>query len=167
MKKRSILFYLCLLAAVSVVSLACQPSGAIDNSTKAPSFELFDLNGETFSSDSLKGKVVLLNFWRTNCPPCRLEVPDFQELYEKYKDQGFEIVGVSLDREGPAVVEPFARSFGVTYTMVFPDRQILEDYGPIRYIPTTFIIDRKGNISEQFVGYRDKATFEKAIKNLL
>lgn len=135
------------------------------NRTKAPDFTLLRLGGGNFTLSSLKGKVIILDFWATNCPPCRKEIPDFIQLYNKYKHNGLEIVGVCLESE--AQVLPFAKAVGINYTLVFADRQIARQYDGIRYIPTTFIIDRRGNIVKKHIGYAPRETFEREIKELL
>ncbi len=131
----------------------------------APDFTLPRVGGGYFTLSSLKGKVIILDFWATRCPPCRMEIPEFIELYDKYRDAGLEIVGVCLERE--AMVRPFAEQAGINYTLVLADQRISQQYGGIRYIPTTFIIDRRGNISEKYIGYTSGKIFEKKIQKLL
>jgi cytochrome c biogenesis protein CcmG/thiol:disulfide interchange protein DsbE len=96
-----------------------------------------------------------------------MEIPHFQELYEEYSSEGLVVVGIALDRGGAAVVKPFVTSNGVTYPVAIGGQDVANAYGGIRGIPTTFIIDREGNIVTKAVGYRDKAFFEEAIKDLL
>ena len=133
----------------------------------APSFTLQDLNGKQVSLSDFKGKVVILDFWATWCPPCVKEIPHFIALYEQYKDQGFAIVGISVDRGGISVVKSFARKYQVNYPILMTDGQVDKAYGDIPSIPTTFVIDSAGNIRQKYVGYRDKAVFEADIKALL
>ena len=133
----------------------------------APDFTLPRLQGGTFSLSSLKGKVIILDFWSTRCPPCKKEIPGFIELYKQYNEAGLEVVGMCLDSK--TAVRAFARNTGIkiNYSLVFADQKIARDYGGIRYIPTTFIIDSEGNIAKKHVGYVSKNTFEKEIKELL
>jgi peroxiredoxin len=133
----------------------------------APSFTLQDLNGKTVSLSDFKGKVVVLDFWATWCPPCVKEIPHFIELHEQYKDKGFAMVGISLDSEGISVVKSFTRKYRVNYPILMTDGQVDKAYGDITSIPTTFVIDSAGNIRQKYVGYRDKAVFEADIKTLL
>ena len=95
------------------------------------------------------------------------EIPHFIALYEQYKDQGFAIVGISVDRGGISVVKSFARKYRVNYPILMTDGQVDKAYGGIPSIPTTFVIDSAGNIRQKYVGYRDKAVFEADIKALL
>jgi cytochrome c biogenesis protein CcmG/thiol:disulfide interchange protein DsbE len=133
----------------------------------APSFTLQDLKGNQISLSDFKGKVVVLDFWATWCPPCVKEIPHFIELYEQYKDQGFAMVGISVDREGVSVVKSFAQKYRINYPILMTDGQVDKTYGGIPGIPTTFVIDSAGNIRQKYVGYRDKAVFEADIKALL
>jgi cytochrome c biogenesis protein CcmG/thiol:disulfide interchange protein DsbE len=140
---------------------------AVSSANTAPNFVLKDLDGKLVSLSDFKGKVVIIDFWATWCPPCLMEIPHFQSLYEEYSDRGLIVIGISLDQGGVNVVKPFVKSKGMTYPVVMGGRQVANDYGGIRGIPTTFVVDRKGDIVEKAVGYRDKAFFEKAVKELL
>ncbi|MCH8119361.1 MAG: TlpA family protein disulfide reductase [Planctomycetes bacterium] len=133
----------------------------------APSFTLQDLKGNQISLSDFKGKVVILDFWATWCPPCVVEIPHFIALYEQYKDQGFAMVGISVDLEGISVVKSFALKHRVNYPILMADGQVQKAYGGISNIPTTFVIDSAGNIRRKYVGYKDKAVFEADIKALL
>jgi peroxiredoxin len=133
----------------------------------APVWELKDVDGKAVKLSDFKGKVVILDFWATWCPPCRKEIPGFVELQEAYKDKGLVVIGVSLDEEGAAVVKPFMTEYKVNYPMVIGDGKTVEAYGGISGIPTTFIIDKEGKIKSVHVGYRPKETFEAEIKALL
>jgi cytochrome c biogenesis protein CcmG/thiol:disulfide interchange protein DsbE len=133
----------------------------------APSFTLQDLNGKQVSLSDFKGKVVILDFWATWCGPCVMEVPHFVALYEQYKDKGFAMVGISVDRGGISAVKSFVEKYRVNYPVLMTDGQVEKAYGDITSIPTTFVIDSAGSIRRTYVGYRDKAVFEADIKTLL
>ena len=133
----------------------------------APSFTLQDLSGNEVSLSDFKGKVVILDFWATWCQPCVKEIPHFIELYEQYKDQGFAMVGISLDHQGVSDVKSFVQKYQVNYPILMNDGRADKAYGGIKYIPTTFVIDRTGNIRQKYVSYREKAVFEADIKALL
>lgn len=133
----------------------------------APSFSLPNMQGKTVRLSDYSGKVVILDFWATWCPPCREEIPHFIGLYQKYRSQGFEIVGISMDLAGPGVVESFIREYGINYPILMGNEEVTLNYGGIRGIPTTFVIDRQGRIHKKFVGYQGKETFENLLKALL
>ena len=133
----------------------------------APDFTLLQLDGESFTLSSLKGKVIILDFWATWCPPCRKGIPDFIDLQEEYKEQGLEIVGVLLDQGKKSSLESKVEKMGINYIVVLGGREVTQAYGGVRAIPTTFIIDKDGNIIKKFVGYTPMSTFESEIKKLL
>ena len=133
----------------------------------APNFTLQDLSGNEVNLADFQGKVVLLDFWATWCPPCVQEIPHLVELYEEYKEQGFEMVGISVDRDGIDVVKSFVEQHQVNYPILMDDRSVTQFYGGISSIPTTFLIDREGRIQKKYVGYRDKSVFEADIKTFL
>ena len=133
----------------------------------APAWELKDTDGKPIKSSDFAGKVVVLDFWATWCPPCKAEIPGFVELQKNYSDKGLVIVGVSLDEQGPAVVKPFMKQFGMNYPVVMGDDKIIEDFGGIQAIPTTFVIDRSGKITAKHVGFAPVETFEQEIAPLL
>lgn len=138
-----------------------QVTGRTSASGKATDFTLTNQHGEKFSLSDYRGKVVILDFWATWCPPCKAEIPGFVELYDKYQDDGLEIIGISLDRDGWNPVRPFLKEYGVEYPVTIGNQQLTEQYGNIRSIPTTFVIDKKGEIRRKYVGFREDSVFEK------
>jgi cytochrome c biogenesis protein CcmG/thiol:disulfide interchange protein DsbE len=143
------------------------PADAGAVGSKAPDFELADISGKTVRLSDFAGKVVLLDFWATWCPPCRDEVPDFVRLQAKYRQQGVQVVGLSLDAEGAKVVRPFAEEYNVNYPMLLANAGTAAQFGGILGIPTTFVLDRQGRIVKKFIGRTELKTFEEAIKPLL
>ena len=109
------------------------------------------------------GKVVVVDFWATWCPPCRAEIPGYTELQKKYGEDGFMIVGISLDQAGPDVVKSFADKFGINYQLVMGDEAVVAAFGGVEGIPTTFLIDRAGQIRDRKVGAEETAEYEKKI----
>ncbi len=136
------------------------------NVTKAPDFSLTDINGKTIKLSDHKNKVVILDFWATWCPPCRKGIPDLIQLQKKYKDQ-LVVIGISLDTDTKKDVVPFAKEFGMNYPVVYGDQKVVMNYGGIEAIPTSFIIDKKGNIVQGFVGLMSISSYEEIIKDLL
>ncbi len=143
------------------------PADAGTIGSQAPDFELADLSGKKVTLADFKGKVVILDFWATWCGPCREEIPDFVKLQTKYKAQGLEIVGLSLDDGGEGVVRPFAEKHEVNYTMLLGNQETADRYGGVVGIPTTFVLDRHGRIVKKFIGMMAPQTFEEAIQPLL
>ncbi len=141
-------------------------------SGKAVNFTWME-NGEKHSfAEYTKGKVVLLNFWATWCPPCRMEIPDIISLDNELPNKDFAVVAVALDNKGTLqqiqeLVSGFAKSKDMPYPIFLPTQDIISPYGDINSIPTTFIIDRKGNIVEKIVGARRKADFLKSIQRAM
>jgi peroxiredoxin len=132
----------------------------------APDFALKDAEGRTVKLSDYKGKVVVLDFWATWCPPCRQEIPGFVALHSKYKGQGVEVIGVTFD-ESWAPVKPFVESYGVNYTVVMGDQGVASRFGNISGIPTTFVIDRDGIIRKKHVGYGPPELFTQAVESVL
>jgi thiol-disulfide isomerase/thioredoxin len=134
--------------------------------SKAPAWELKDLEGRQVKSSDFAGKVLILDFWATWCAPCRTEIPGFIELQKEYGDRGLVVVGVSLDEEGPAAIKRFMKELGINYPIVLGEVGLMQDFGGTA-IPTTVVIDRKGNIVARHVGFAPKETFENEIQPLL
>lgn len=169
----------CLLTfAISVTSMtSCveQKSAKEGGSTisKAPMFQGKNLvDGEVISLQDMEGHVLIINFWATWCPPCRMEIPGFIELYDQYKDKKFTVIGISVDQDGETVVKKFIEQYEMNYPVIMVTKQIQSDYEnamgkAIRGIPTTLMVNREGGIESVHVGYRSKDAFEKEIKKLL
>jgi len=133
----------------------------------APDFALKDANGKLVHLADFQGKVVLLDFWATWCGPCQEEIPWFTEFQRKYKDRGFEVVGVSMDDDGWKAINPFVARKKINYRVVLGDDKTGDQYGGLEALPTTFVIDRSGRIASVHVGLADKKDFEDAIEKLL
>jgi cytochrome c biogenesis protein CcmG/thiol:disulfide interchange protein DsbE len=154
--------------------VACQsekpkPSVVKDQGSRktAPEFELKDATGKPVKLSDYKGKVVLLDFWATWCGPCAIEIPWFVEFERKYKDRGFEVLGVSMDDDGWKAIKPFADEKKINYRIVLGDDKTSDQYGGVEALPTTFVIDRDGRIASVHVGLADRKDFENAIEKLL
>ncbi len=151
-------------AAVVAELKAIEERLMLKEGSAAPDFTLPVLGGGEASLSALKGKVVVVNFWATWCPPCLVEMPVLNELYAAYRDQGVEVLGLSLDEEGLSITKPFVEKLGVAYPIVEADRKTYQAYGNILTIPHTFVIDRAGNVAKRFVNNQTKEAFETAIK---
>ncbi len=133
----------------------------------APDFELTTLTGVPVTRDSLRGKVVLINFWATWCPPCRIEMPGFQSVYDDNVDRGFMVLGVSTDAAGRRPVLDFLRDKGITYPVAMASGRMVNDYGGARVLPTSFLIDREGRLRHEVRGYFAEVALRKAVSRLL
>ncbi len=163
-------------ADVSLVALGANveaaQSPACDKNPKAANlnFVLKDSTGKDFNLASHKGKVILLDFWATWCPPCKVEIPWFVEFQEKYGPKGLIVIGVSVDDPASAL-KPFGEKFKVNYPLLVGDGR--DDIkGPRGYnaawgLPKTLVIGRDGNICRTHVGLSVKEHFEQQIKSLL
>lgn len=138
-----------------------------DKKIKAPEFALQSTTGKTIKLSDYKGKIVMVDFWATWCPPCRKGVPDLIDLQKKYKNN-LVIIGISLDYgKTKDDVKPFIKDFKINYPVVYYDEKVLNDYGGIESIPTTFIIDKEGYIVNRHVGLYPKYIYEEEIRELL
>ena len=138
------------------------------SATKAPDFKLVDIQGKQVSLSALKGKVVVLNFWATWCPPCKREIPDFVKTYEKYKNNGLVIIGVAVNSEIEEV-KNLVKQYKITYPVVMSNGSIEQAYGNITAVPTTFIIDKQGNLAPggKKIGMFMEGELEKIVQPLL
>lgn len=138
----------------------------------APDFDLpIYQGGRNIRLSSLKGQVVLVNFYETVCPHCQHEMGDFNRVYRELKPQGFEIVGISLDQEGlmdgARQVSAIARQYKVLYPLVIGNDEVAERYGGIDAVPMSFLVDRDGRVVRTFRGTVDAKTLKEAIAPLL
>lgn len=131
---------------------------AADAARQEADFTLSDLQGKQWHLRDLKGKVVLVNFWATWCPPCRKEMPDLQALYDKYKDQGF--VVVSISDEAAAKVQPFIAERRITYPVLLDPVRNVNDLFRVEGIPKSFVYDREGKLVAQSIDMRTRNQFQ-------
>jgi cytochrome c biogenesis protein CcmG, thiol:disulfide interchange protein DsbE len=146
-------------------------SGALANKgnlkgAPAPGFSLTDLTGQPLVLANYRGKVVLLDFWATWCAPCREEIPHFIALQDKYREQGLEVIGISMD-DGPKPVQEFYRRFKMNYPVAVGTEQVAEAYGGVYGLPVTFLLDRDGRVVAKYTGAVEMATVEQQVQSLL
>jgi peroxiredoxin len=135
---------------------------ADDRKRQHPEFTLTDISGKSWTFSELRGKVVLVNFWATWCPPCRKEMPDLEALYERFQAQGFVVLGIS-DEEA-AKVEPFIRERKVSFPVLLdPGRKVNETF-VVEGIPKTFVYDREGKLVAQSIDMRTQKQFLEMLK---
>jgi thiol-disulfide isomerase/thioredoxin len=159
-----------LLACALVLSLAL-PVAALAKPVKpveAPVWTLKDVEGKPVASSQFRGKVVVVDFWATWCPPCRTEIPGYVALQKKYGPDGLVFVGISVDGDDsiPAV-KAFVKQFNINYLIVMADDSIQDKFGVTQGYPTTFIIDRDGKVQNKKVGREPTPDYEKEILAVL
>ena len=135
---------------------------------KAKDFSLKGLDGKEYKLSNFRGKVVVLDFWATWCPPCRASLSFFENIHKKYKDKGLVVVGVSVDMSD-RVVKKFVESKGLTYLILLDKDNLVSDLYNVFSIPTTIIIDKNGNIVTKKVGFNKsyERYYEETVKKLL
>jgi len=158
---------------ISVAAPAASAEGAnqpvirfVRNPEPAPPLEGDDILGKPVSKENWPGKVVLINFWATWCPPCREEIPELLQLKKEFKDQ-LEIVGFSEDDDPPASVLKFARARGMTYPIVMATQEIVDAYGGVPALPTSFLIDTQGRVVQKHAGLYPIQSYRREIRALL
>ena len=181
---------LCFSAAVAVLSISfsgcnarnwfkasAQENGASKGPLPtAPDATFKDLNGKDVTLSSLKGKVVVLNFWATWCEPCQVEIPWMIELQQKNADKGFTILGAAMDDEGKSVVEPYVQKtefdvdgqkMKMNYPIVLGNDDLAAKFGGLIGLPTTVVITRDGKIAKRFIGLANRYQLERQVRALL
>jgi thiol-disulfide isomerase/thioredoxin len=163
-----------LLAAVGILAVSLmrdrsKPSASIASTRgrrQLIDFRLADLAGSRWQLSDRRGKVVLVNFWATWCPPCRQETPGLVRLYRDYRAKGVEVVGIAMDDDPRRAVPPFLLRYSVPYTVLVPDSsfQLASD---IDSLPTTLLIDRKGRVAKVYVGAIGESEVEDELNALL
>jgi peroxiredoxin len=162
-------------AALALLLASCsRPSSSPTRELKsqgqrkpAPNFSLKDADGNVVNLADYRGKVVLVNFWATWCGPCEAEIPWFIEFEKKYKDQGFAVLGVSMDDDGWKSVRPYIASHKINYRIMIGSEVVSQQFGEIEALPTSFVLDREGRIASNHVGLVDKVDYQNEIVKLL
>jgi peroxiredoxin len=139
----------------------------LTQSSLAPDFSLESLDGKTMRLSDLRGKAVLLNFWATWCGPCKIEMPWFVELQNRYASQGLQILGVAMDDASKEDIGKFAKEMGVNYPILIGKESVGDQYGGVPALPESFLISRDGKIVDKIIGLRGKAEIEDSVKKAL
>lgn len=119
-----------------------------------PNFSLTTLTGETVSSQDYDQKVLVVNFWATWCTPCVYEIPHLNDLYREFRSKGVEILAISMDSVDPEYVRRFTQQHRMKYPVVVGAPSVGNDFGGVRAIPTTFIVDQQGKIVKRYDGFQ-------------
>ena len=130
-------------------------SKVLGDINKAPDFKLTAMNDSVYTLSKLEGKVVLINFWATWCGPCRMEIPEFNEMHKSYHERGLEILGISVS-DNKKQLKNFAKSFAVNYPLLYGGaremNKIMKDYGGVYAVPSSFLVGKNGNIVWSYPG---------------
>lgn len=163
---------LAVVAAVALLVIRSQPA-AVQEAVSSPDerrpmseLAMPDLGGNIWQLSDHRGKVVLVNFWATWCPPCRAETPALVDLANHYADKGVQVVGISLDQGGADPVRKFAADYRIPYPILMPPADSRWP-SAISAIPTTFLVDRHGRTARKYVGAVSEQTFRQDIDRLL
>jgi cytochrome c biogenesis protein CcmG, thiol:disulfide interchange protein DsbE len=141
--------------------------GVRSGERSAPRYAVTTLDGAPLTADSLRGRVVLVNFWATWCLPCRAEMPLLERMYARHRDRGFVVLGLSVDRGDLAAVRAFLRARGVTYPVAVVGGDVQRAFGGVRGYPTSILIDRAGVVRHTVIGPLAAASLEPAVRRLL
>ncbi|HUI45873.1 MAG TPA: TlpA disulfide reductase family protein [Nitrospirota bacterium] len=158
--------YLVTAILVLAVLFGCTHKGTPSGGNVAADFVLQDMNGNNVRLSDYRGKVVLLEFWATWCPPCRASIPGIEKLYNAYKDKGLVVLAVSLDEGGWDAVKSFISSNGMTYTVLKGNDDVSDSY-QVRTIPMMLVVDKDGRISKRYLGFGNEEDLEKDIQTIL
>lgn len=156
-----------MMQIVLALVIAFSPAIVSAQEVKAPQFELRDVDGRIVRLSDYKGKVVLINFWATWCPPCRAEMPDLIRLQREHAKQGLQIIGITYPPQTRTRVRRFARSLKVNYPIVLGTRQIKARFSSDETLPLTVVINRDGTVSDIISGILLPEEFDQKIKPLL
>lgn len=143
-------------------------TNTLDQGVEAPDFELFTLDNKKTKLSDYRGQKIILNFWATWCPPCKAEMPHMEEFHKKNKDKNISIVSVNLTSidKGKSKITSFVKDYGLTFPIMLDESgKIGLEYQAFA-IPTSYIIDEKGIITQKIVGPMDEEMMEKLIGNL-
>lgn len=156
------------LAAVVAFAIAIAGYFSVFAQQPAPRVTFTTLAGKKISTDSLRGKVVMVNFWATSCATCMHEMPQMIATYDKYKDRGLEFVAVAMSYDAPNYVVNYAETRKLPFDVAYDaSGDAAQSFGDVKLTPTTFVIDKKGNIIKRYVGEPEFAALDKLLEKEL
>jgi thiol-disulfide isomerase/thioredoxin len=148
--------------------LLLQPGSPALAAKAMPSFTLSSAaDGKKISSSDFKDKVLLVSFFATWCPPCREEIPEFIELQKKLGSKGFSVLGISVDETGPDAVKSLIEQEKINYPVAMAEESVMTGFGGLSGIPTSFLINRKGNVVKQYPGYAPSSVLQVDIDQVM
>jgi peroxiredoxin len=156
------------LAAIAVVAVAAVGYFSLSNRQTAPDVTFTSLTGEKVSMQSLRGKVVMVNFWATSCVTCVKEMPDMVDTYNKYKDKGLDFVAVAMSYDPPNYVLNYAQTRSLPFKVALDSQgELAKSFGDVQLTPTTFVIDKNGNVIKRYLGEPDFAALHQLLEKAL
>jgi peroxiredoxin len=157
-----------ILFSVGLGVLGAGAYAAFFTSTPAPTITFTSLKGEYFATSDLRGRVVLVNFWATDCPTCVKEMPRMVTTYNKFQKQGLQFIAVAMRHDPPNYVINYAENNALPFTVALdPMGEAAKAFGDVRLTPTTIVIDKRGNIVSRILGEPDFAKLDALIEQKL
>jgi peroxiredoxin len=150
----------------AAVLFGCTDKGARTGGDAASDFTLQDMSGKSVKLSDYKGRVVLIDFWATWCPPCRAAMPGLEKLHKAYKDKGLVVLAISLDMGGWDSVKSFIADHGLTYLVLKGTDDVSDQY-EVRTIPMMLVVNKEGRITKRYLGFGSEEDLEKDIKAAL
>ena len=130
-------------------------------------FNLPDLDGKIHSMKDFRGQILVLNFWATWCPPCSEEVPKLNDIFDRYKNNGVQVIGIALDKDSLELVAPFVEKNKIAYPILVGNQQVLTNLKKFKGVPTTILFDQEGKNRKRFDGSFDLEQLEEGLQSLL
>ena len=162
--RKKIYFFL----GMFLLALALQPLGKAMATTPMPRFNLKSVtDGNAVDSGKFQGKVLLVTFFATWCPPCMQEIPSLIKIQQEFAGKGFSVVAISVDQGGTGQVKKVVEKTGINYPVLMADSKVTSDFGGVVGIPTSFLINQQGNVIKNYPGYVGHNVFVEDIKKLL
>lgn len=163
---------LCLLSLLATLAMATAPSmllsGCSGASQAAPDLPFTQIDGSQHKLADLKGRVTLVNFWATSCSTCVKEMPDIVATHQKFKDQGFETLAIAMKYDPPAYVSQFVQTRALPFRVALDhDGKLAQGFGSVELTPTTFLLNKKGEIVKKYIGEPDFAALHQLVAKLL
>lgn len=157
-----------LAAGLALIALLVAALLWFQHKPAAPAASFIDLQGNKIVLQQLRGKVVILNFWSTSCAPCIQEMPEWAKIYQQYHAHGLELVAIAAPGDAPNIVIDFTQRHALPFPVALdPAGTSFQAFGPIKVVPTTYIIDQRGNIAERLIGMPDFVALAPRLKQLL
>lgn len=160
--------WLKVLVAIAVIAVAAVGYFSMTKKEAAPPVTFTSLSGEKISMQSLRGKVVMVNFWATSCTTCVHEMPQMVQTYNKYKDKGLDFVAVAMSYDQPNYVLNYAQTRNLPFKVALDVQgNLAQAFGDVKLTPTTYVIDKKGNIIKRYVGEPEFAELHQLLETAL